>query len=538
VSGPTSTAPATPGRAADPTRPIPIRPPRPGSADSRALAEIGALVQRLRLSGSAVTQLLATDPALASRVPRSELPRLVRSLLDDGQVPDPRTLALVGERLGEQTGQPVDVTLLATRSARIRAAGATGFAVALATLCVYLVIGGLLGGHSSLLPGTPGLVALAAFAVVLAVLGLFEALHISVAQLKTSDLAALAERHPRAVALHREFRTDEGIKRFLAGRQLVVVVTVFFVAGLSSFPDMDVLPGTSIAVPGALHPFLDVGAPGAFFVLWLGQLAPQFLATQRALRMMDTRPAGAAFRVAMLLEAVGFAKPGFWLSAWDHTSERIPSSPVLRWRQAAHELDGVGVLTMTREWSIDADASTLRADTVTAFFGDGREAYIDGSITLPCAATALAMTSELQTGDGDERREVIGTSFSEEPLASGDRVLRKAALPTVGSLCSGDVLVTRLAAHFDATVHRDAVLVERPARVLAWRLALAAHPTCLPPARVTEHRSADGTADLTATGQVTALEPRIGDDGRVVLEHTVAFPQPGTLYVFEWNVEF
>lgn len=531
MSAASTVLPGGDARQARAPRPVPIRAPRPGSPDSRALADIAALVARLRLSTAVVTQMLSGDPALTRRVPAEELPRVVASLLDHGQVPDPRTLALVGERLGELTGRPLAVAALATRPARVRAAAASAFAALLTALCGYLVIGGLLEGQSSLMEGRSGLAALAAFAVVLAVLGLFEALHISVTQLKTSDLSALADRHPRAVALHREFRTDEGIKRFLAGRQLVVVVTVFFVAGLSSFPDMVTLPGTALPVPALLRPFLDVGAPGALFVLWLGQLAPQFLATQRALAMMEARIVGVAFRTALVLEAIGFAKPGFWLSAWDRSSEQIPSSPALRWRQAALELDGTGVLTMTREWSVDGRASTLRADTATAVFDDRRDAYTDTSITLPRAAGALAMSSELQPGDGDAGRTLLATGFSEEPLAGGDRVLQKAALPAVGSLHAGDVVLTRLAAHFEGTVRRDVVRVDRPARLLVWRMTLAEPATCLSPARMTELRDGD-------EGPATALEPRVDADGRHCLEHTIAFPQPGTTYVFDWHVEF
>lgn len=531
MSGSTSTQGAFPQRAAGPPRPVAVRAPRPGSANDRVLAAIAALVARLRLSNAAVAQLLVGDASISARVPRDELPRLVASLLDDGQVPDPRTLALIAERLGELTGQPLDASAVTTRRVRAAAATASAFAAGLAVLCGYLVLGGLLGGHSGLLGGASGLVAVAAFAALLAILGVFEALHISVTQLKTSDLSALADRHPRAVALHREFRTDAGIKRFLAGRQLVVVVTVFFVAGLSSFPGMDTLPGTGIAVPGVLRPFLDVGAPGALFVLWLGQLAPQFLATQRALRMMEARVVGVAFRAAMLLEAIGFARPGFWLSSWDHSSERIPSSPALRWSQSAHELDGTGVLTISREWSVSGESATLRADTAAALFAEDRGSYVDDSITLPPGANALAMSTDLEPGDGDRRRSVLGTGFAERRLPTGDRVLQKSALPAVGSLHAGDVVVTRLAAHFEGQVGRDAVLVDRPSRVLVWRLTLAEPTSCLPPARVTEVRDGED-------GAVTTLQPAVDAEGRSCFEHTVAFPQPGTLFVFDWHAEF
>jgi hypothetical protein len=508
---------------------------RQGNADHLVAEEMRQVIARLRLSEQAVAQLLHGDPEVAGRFRVTDVRRMIAMLVEGDQVPDSATLALLGERLGEMTGQSISVSRLSSRWARVRRAGSTVFAALLAPLCAYLVIGGLLAGQSALMRGRSAVPATIAFVVVLSVLALFEALHISVTQLKTSDLSALRERHPRAVALHREFRTDRGIKRFLAGRQLVVVVTVFFVAGLSSFPAMDVLPWTSTPVPAALRPFLELGAPGALFVLWFAQLAPQFLATQRALRMMDSRVVGVAFRAAMMLESIGFAKPGFWLADWDKTQERIPSSPALRWSQAAVELDGTGVLTMTREWVFDGDGGTLRADTATAFFADGRGAYFDGSITIPAAASALAMSSELRRADGQGSRDLVATSYSEERLASGDRVLQKCAMPAVGSFAPGEVLLTRLAAQFDGTVGRDAVLIDRPARSLAWRATFASEPTCLPPARVTEQRAGDGMTDVLVVSDAVTLEPGVDGEGRLCFEYSVPFPQPGSLYVFEWH---
>ena len=507
------------------------------SGEDLAGDQMRALVRRMRLTDAAVVQLLLSDPVIADRVGRHQVESAVTRMLAGERIGDTTTLSLLGARLAKLTGQPVAIEHVASRATRARRAGAQLFAAVLAPLCAYLVIGGLLDGQSTLMHGQPGIAALAAFTCVLCVLGLFEALHISVAQLKTSDLSGLIDRHPRAVALHREFRTDRGIKRFLAGRQLVVVVIVFFAAGLSSFPDMSVFPGTSLLIPGALRPFLNVGAPGALFVLWIGQLAPQFLATQRALRMMDLRLVGVAFRVAMALESIGFAKPGFWLSDWDQSHERIPSSPALRWSQSALELEGTGVLTMTRAWTVAAARSSLSACTSTGFFAVGRDAHFDGSITLPRSASAIAMTSELRpANDGD--RAVIGSSFYEEQLVTGDRVLHKNAMPTVGAFAPGDILLTRIAADFDASVCRDAILVERPARALTWHVTFVERPDYLPPARVTEYRIGDGPADLTPVADPVVLAPRINAAGELVLEHTVEFPQAGTLFVFEWEASF
>jgi hypothetical protein len=155
-------------------------------------------------------------------------------------------------------------------------------------------------------------------------------------QIRRADLGALSDTHPRALRLQARLRGASGIDRFLAGRQIVVVFTVFFVARLSSCPTLDHIPLTQVGLPAATRPLLGVAIPGALFVLWFGQLVPQFVATRRALKLANSRLGSAACSSALALGSTGLAHLGFWIAGrLQGEPERIPSSRRSRWEQSA-----------------------------------------------------------------------------------------------------------------------------------------------------------------------------------------------------------
>jgi hypothetical protein len=404
----------------------------------------------------------------------------------------------------------------------------------LGVVCCYVVVGGLLTGQSLMLGSSAGPAALLLFLGVLAVLAVFEALHVSAAMLKIADLGALAKRHPRAAALHRRFHTDEGLARFLAGRQLVVVGTVFLCSSLSSFPEMTELPFTTVPVPLQLHPFLVVGMPGALFVLWFGQLAPQFIATRHAVQLTDTRLAGLAFRFAYGLEAAGLARVGFWASAWDKATERIPFSAALRWKQAAEEVEGFGVVSMIRDWTVDSQGGELRATSTLRVYKPGTTSLSDTSMLLPSAPAKLSLEADASRVDGEDVA-LLPTDHREEALPSGDRRFHKPLVSAIGSFQPGDVLRVKLDAKYGSPVWQDVVHVDQPVRFVAFLVRPTGRPLAMPPATLRTFDVGDGIGDLT---EVTSesIEPEDGPDGIPVLNHVVDFPLPNTLYALEWQV--
>jgi hypothetical protein len=419
----------------------------------------------------------------------------------------------------------------ATRTGR-HLASALGAALGIA--CCYLVVGGLLEGDSLMLGDSSGPAGLGLFGLVLAILATFEALHVSAAILKIADLGALAEKHPRAAALHRRFHTDDGLARFLAGRQLVVVGTVFLCSSLSSFPGMETLPFTDVSIPPFFHPFLAIGLPGALFVLWFGQLAPQFIATRHAVQLTDTRLAGLAFRLAYGIEAAGLARVGFWASAWDKATEKIPFSAALRWRQAAEEVDGVGVVGVVRDWRAGSNGYELRATTTLRVYQAGLASLTDGSMLVPGVPSQLQLDAEGSRADG-EHIGLMPTDHREEILPTGDRCFHKPLVRAIGSYRRGDTLRVNLTAQYSEQVWHDVVHVEHPMRFVSFLVTPEAVPQTMRPATLRSFHVGDDLGDLTELAS-EAIEPVIGPDGISMIDHVIDFPAPHTLFILDWEL--
>jgi hypothetical protein len=489
---------------------------------------LGALIEREGLELDDVCQLLGRMGP--------DQDRAVQFLL--GQAPTARGSDVrdVLQRLEDHLGVYLGSRALAGRTTRIgrRAADVLGALVGI--LCFYIVVGGLIEGDSLLLGDSLGAGGLLVFGAVLVMLGLFEALHTSATMLKIADLGGIADRHPRAAALHRHFHTDHGLARFLAGRQMVVVFTVFICSPLSSFPHLSHWPLTDAALPGLLRPFVAVGMPGALFVLWFGQLLPQFVATRHAVRLTDARVVTAAFRLAYLLEAVGFARPGFWLASWDRTSERIPSSPALRWKQSAEELEGFGAIGVIRAWNLTLSGARLSATSTTRLYRGDMSTITDGSSLVPGAPTRLTLDAAASRSEGEAL--ALGPSeYREEVLPSGDRRFHKPLFAAVGSLQHGDTLRLNMNAMFSDDPGRDLVHVDRPQRFVMFRVTPDVMPSIMSPGQLRRYAVGDGLGDLTEIGTPILVEPRWTPDGLPVLEHIVRFPTPNTLYVFDWQVD-
>ena len=212
------------------------------------------------------------------------------------------------------------------------------WALSLFCFVSYFVLGGILAGHATLSAAHP-FITLGLLAVLITILAVVEGLHLCVGRLGLKDLGALRDQYPRAYKLHQWINTASGTNRFLAGRQLVVIVVVFFVARITSFSTMQTWPLTSVIMPAALRSawfqeiFLNLGILGAFFVLWFGQLIPQFVATKKPVAFLNLYGMEIALRTCFFIEALGLTKPGDWLARWVSEEQAIPPSPQERNRK-------------------------------------------------------------------------------------------------------------------------------------------------------------------------------------------------------------
>lgn len=526
-----------------------LRPSRPIFARGRAssgswtrgwrrvdgLAEVCEAVRLLcareELDGDEVSELVRDDRGAKD-------PKAVEDAVDrilDGEVPaDARAAVAIAEQLEERFGEPLHSRHLSGPLERIARKLVLCFSLLLGLGCLYIVIGGLLEGESERFGSLPGPAALAMFLFALGFLGLFEALHTSGTQLRLADLRGLAREWPRAYASNRRLRDDNGMERFLAGRQIVVVITVFFVAGLSSFPAMTTLPFVDVPLPAVLGPAIVLGIPGALVVLWVAQLAPQFYATRNSLQLMNTRVAGWALDLAFALEAVGLAQPSRWVPRRG-TSRRIPLSAGLRWEQDAEERDGDGLVSINRRWRCGPDGSWARVASSTSVRQTGHAAVMDSNLVLPVAPSSLRLAGEIKTAEGASRP-AAPTDHEEESLATGGRRFRKLIVPAVGAFAEGEYAQASVEADYEVAVSHDAIPVERPARFLLWRLALEEEPRHFPHVRLRMYKLGDGPEELSALGEEIRLHPSRGADGLPVVTYSHPFPPANTLFVFDWEV--
>jgi hypothetical protein len=470
---------------------------------------------------------------LISEAPNTEREAL-RAMLDAEATPVSRkdaTNALA--RLEDVLGTQIGSGSLKGRWNFVGRRAADLLGLFLGPFCGYLVIGGLVEGDSLLLGKSAGPLGLFVFLGLLALLGLYEALHTSATQLKLADLGAIAEQYPRAARLHRRFRTDEGLSRFLAGRQMVVIVTVFFCSPLSSFPSLEHWPLTTAPLPGVVHVLLIVGMPGALFVYWFGQLVPQFLATRHAVGLTNSRIVALAFNGAFALESLGLARPGVWIAALDRRSSTpIPSSAAVRWQQTAQELDGYGVVGIVRDWRIGADGARLQASTNVRMYKCA-QSITDASMLVPGAPNELVLKATAKRGP--EALPLQATGHREELLPSGERRFHKPLLPAIGSFLERDSIRIAMAANYHGEVGQDLVVVDKPARFVLFRVCTDYLPAAAPPARLRSYRIGDGLADLHELEELL-IEPVLEPDGRLRISAVIQFPAPGTLYVLDWEV--
>jgi hypothetical protein len=209
---------------------------RSGSAAVKGLSELTDRIRKLsRLEGLSEGEAIELVNSARIGVSPSRTEAVLAEIFAGESPGDIRATVAVAHELEERFGEPLK-TDLASPLARLGWVLARIFGTALGVSCTYLVVGGLLEGESERFPAAPGPLGLFVFAFALAFLGLFEALHTSVTQLRLADLRGVAETYPRALALHRRFRDEEGISRVLAGRQIVVVIRSFSSPVSPAFP--------------------------------------------------------------------------------------------------------------------------------------------------------------------------------------------------------------------------------------------------------------------------------------------------------------
>ena len=518
--------------------------PEPDSRAEALAARVRLELERHGLEWDDLPQALRYE-CLRAGVPQASYERMLRAaetLVRDGGVPDDpdgfRALIDAVESL-----LSVEIDASALDRPLIRAVKTVPKIVAgvLFAVTAYVLIGGLVSGESELAKN--GALALALFAFLLVLLAAVEALHISVTLLRLKDLNAIRDEYPRTYAAHEIFRHELGTERFLAGRQLFVITVVFFAAYLTSFPDMKTYPGTDWTIFYPLRwLFLKRGIAGALFLLWFGQLTPQFFANRRPIHFMNNWAISKLFSAALFMESLGVTRPGGWLARRVPAEPAIPVSAEERYRQAVEEIDGTGAIGVKKVWSIsERAAAKLSCDVSYQFATSGVPATHDESIAVAGSVSEF-----------EGRRQAVGVrrdgpgalrpgpalERGEDGLAS----ISQTAQPRYGPFQKGDVLMLHTELEFARAAGLDRVSITEPTQYLLVRVELGGKPETIRGARVQGFEIGDAPTADVMTGKRPILDQDLelmwNSDGTPCFEFTQWYPELNSHYFVTWEADY
>lgn len=514
----------------------------------RDAAELRAFLLRHGLGADqvgALTEEVSVRGAYAESS-RARIERAVEVLLRDEEIDDAETRAVVSV-LEEAFSEDVSAAIPRPEAASAPAAIPSGerhplrtaFAISLFLVAGWFVVGGVVGGYSRLVASP--FAALALLLALIAVLGVYEGLQISVTLLRLKDLAALRDRYARAASLHRLFRAEEGTRAFLAGRQLVVVIVVFFAAQLTSFPTLRSIPGTPWALGGPellWNVLLGQGVLGALVILWFGQLSPQFTCNRRPVWFLNLPGMGLALRLAIGVDKVGLTAPGEWLVGLVKSRDDVPMSRRERYAEGTTNEFGYGSLGVVRKWKIGPDAAELSYRNSILLAKGGFYRVLDDGLEVRGQEASVEFSYEVIPAVDDGRRvlEVDVIHTDTEQLENGWRRYVNTLEPRIGGFHAGDVLVIRAVATFDKA-QGDSVRVTRPTKVVAFSVDFEEPGLNL--GEVT--RRVDRLDDVAARRlrrPLDAIRVGLGQPGVMRAEAVSVYPEVGTEIIFSWDYSY
>lgn len=357
------------------------------------------------------------------------------------------------------------------------------FSSSLLIFVCYIVLGGLFGEKSNLIQEINPLKSFTIFIVLVIILASFEGLQIAVTVLRMKDVERLRKKYPRGYLLHRKFRYAEETNKFLAGRQLFVIVVVFFAAQLTSFPEMTTWPIINVPFPQWMTPwfqniFLKLGILGAFLVLWTGQLAPQFVANKDPLRFINLFGVNVVYKLAMLVESMGLTKPGSWLAKKISVLERIPPSLQERYQDEIESIKGYGTVGIKKIWHMRRNEATLNFQNAVIFTKKSFHSLEDNSLLLKSENLSKSdfKCALIHAPNSPLDRAVEEDRPRDEPLGNGwKRIIRKFE-HTRGPYRSGDVLLINAEIAYDIAPGCDQIAVLQPSKYILFRVKFIDDP--------------------------------------------------------------
>jgi hypothetical protein len=139
-------------------------------------------------------------------------------------------------------------------------------------ICTVLIFYCILSGLSTFFPGVPGYVQLIMLIVFFFFLGILEGMQICVIELMKQDGTIYKDNFPNAWQTVKFGLRPHGLERFLMGRQVLVLLLMFFLAKLTT------VDGGGLFPDWLENAFLATGLCGALVLTISAQLVPRIIA--------------------------------------------------------------------------------------------------------------------------------------------------------------------------------------------------------------------------------------------------------------------
>eukprot|EP01090_Pellita_catalonica_P019699 TRINITY_DN6786_c0_g1_i1.p1 TRINITY_DN6786_c0_g1~~TRINITY_DN6786_c0_g1_i1.p1 ORF type:complete len:283 (+),score=37.84 TRINITY_DN6786_c0_g1_i1:297-1145(+) len=169
--------------------------------------------------------------------------------------------------------------------------------------------------------------------------------------------------HPRAyrialVAFKKEHERgrNQNVERFLMGRQVLVVLIVFFLAKLTTIEDLGVANSTLEKV------FLDSGLMGALIVVVFGQLTPQIFAAKFPIAFMQIPGMIFVLGLCMGIEYIGLTHTTYILAKLMWVGTLVAKRLKMRIKQTFRSVFG-DINKLSDEEDLEMDKVRVLAST-------------------------------------------------------------------------------------------------------------------------------------------------------------------------------
>jgi hypothetical protein len=451
-----------------------------------------------------------------------------------GAPPAKRIMRGFIKRVGTLLDLPEDAvdTDLSSLGAVIARAVRSVFAGLILVLSGWAVIGAILTRENEVAAATSVGLTMGILAVAIVWLALLEAAHIGAVALSAADVSELGATHPRVVRPHTHINTKGKLERYLAARQVGVVLTVFLISELTRTPGLRYLPGTVIAIPAGFDILFRIGAPGALLVLVIGQVLPQIITARMPAKLMNTLPMAGAFHVTRVIGLLSLAEPARWMVGWVRGSERIASAARKRYEDTTVDATGYGALASSCVVIVEDHETNVTTVRAVQFHNDEWEALNVDFAVCPSSPNAVAVEAVVIRDGEPVPAEASEINAIQDDGGEGLR-LHTTIAPAIGSFKAGDVLrVKAVMRYMGVELGAIANPVSMPTKLAAVRVILVNPVLPVPPARCELTRAGEH-----GNGRDPRLAPRVRSDGTVEFSALAQYPDLGSRMAVSWSAE-